>query len=90
MSEHRWSKEVTQHDRHDVEAGVFAGGDARTIADAVWDAALAEGSVDTTYRRAMEKVTFYENRAGKNLSSERRQTLEEVKNLLHARNASLE
>jgi hypothetical protein len=89
MSEHYWSKEVTEHDRHDIEQGVFAAGDARTIADAVWDASLAEGSLDTTYRRAMEKVTFYENHAGKNLTPERRQTLEGVKDLLRERDASL-
>ena len=33
--------------------------------------------------QAMRMLNFYENRGGKNLSSERRQTLEHAKELLH-------
>ena len=78
-SEHLWSHEVTEHDRHDVSGGVFATGSAADIADAVISAARDEGPAETLERRAMSKLTFYENRAGRNLSDERRATLEEAK-----------
>jgi hypothetical protein len=73
----RWSAEVTAGDHHDV-GGVFAEGSAQEIADAVVAAARDEGEGDVE-RRAMAKLTFYENRAGRNLSPERRATLEEAK-----------
>jgi hypothetical protein len=76
---HFWSNEVTEKDRHDVGGGIFATGSAQEIADAVIDAAENEGPPDNVERRAMAKLTFYENRAGQNLSSERRATLEEAK-----------
>jgi hypothetical protein len=78
----RWSAEVTEHDRHDLPEGVFATGSARDIADAVLAAARDEGGDESVERRAMAKITFYENRAGHNLSPERRKTLEEAKSLV--------
>ena len=78
-SQHLWSHDVTEEDRHDVGGGVFAAGSAQDIADAVIAAARDEGPSDTLERRAMAKLTFYENRAGRNLSDERRATLEEAK-----------
>jgi hypothetical protein len=74
----RWSQEVTEGDRHDVGGGIFADGSAQEIADAVIAAAQDEGA-DDVERRAMSKLTFYENRAGHNLSDERRATLDEAK-----------
>jgi hypothetical protein len=74
----RWSQEVTEGDRHDVGGGIFAEGSAQEIADAVIAAAQDEGA-DDVERRAMSKLTFYENRAGHNLSDERRATLDEAK-----------
>ena len=74
-----WSQEVTDQDRHDVGGGIFATGSAQEIADAVIAAASDEGPSETLERRAMAKLTFYENRAGRNLSDERRETLEEAK-----------
>ena len=74
-----WSNEVTADDRHDVGAGIFATGSAQEIADAVVAAAKTEGPGTTVERRAMAKLTFYENRAGKNLSPERRAILEQAK-----------
>jgi hypothetical protein len=76
---HYWSNEVTEEDRHDVGGGIFATGSAQEIADAVISAAQGEGSSESLERRAMSKLTFYENRAGLNLSPERRATLEEAK-----------
>ena len=75
----RWSKEVTEEDRHDVGGGVFAAGSAQEIADSVIAAAQDEGDGESVGRRAMAKLTFYENRAGRNLSPERRATLDEAK-----------
>lgn len=77
-----WSAEATQADRHDVGSGVFAGGSAEEIADAVIAAAREEGAPETAERRAMAKLTFYENRAGKNLSDERRAVIEAAKALV--------
>ena len=45
-------------------------------------AARDEGPEDTLGRRAMAKLTFYENRAGRNLSDDRRATLEGAKQLV--------
>jgi Protein of unknown function (DUF3175) len=80
----RWSSEVTEEDRHDVGGGVFATGSARDIADAVIAAARNEDGDESVERRAMAKLTFYENRAGRNLSPERRAVLAEAKNLVRA------
>jgi Protein of unknown function (DUF3175) len=62
--------------------GIFASGSAAEIAEAVIAAAREEGSEDAVERRAMAKLAFYENRAGRNLSDERRATLEEAKQLV--------
>jgi hypothetical protein len=78
----RWSHEVTEEDRHDIGGGIFANGSAAEIAQAVIAAARDEGSDDTVERRAMAKLTFYENRAGKNLSDERRAVIEKAKQLV--------
>jgi uncharacterized protein DUF3175 len=82
---HRWSQEITTEDHHDVGGGVFADGSAEEIAEAVIEASRDDGPTDTVERRAMSKLTFYENRAGRNLSSERRAVLEEAKAILRER-----
>jgi Protein of unknown function (DUF3175) len=84
-SRNLWSHEVTEADRHDVGGGVFASGSAEEIADAVIDAVQNEDSDESLERRAMSKLTFYENRAGRNLSGERRQVLEEAKDIVRSR-----
>jgi len=78
----RWSAEVTQRDRHDLLEGVFAAGSAQEIADAVLAAARSEDGDESVERRAMAKLSFYENRAGRNLSEERRNALEGAKNIV--------
>jgi Protein of unknown function (DUF3175) len=80
----RWSGEVTEVDRHDVGGGVFATGSAQEIADAVIGAARDEDGNESVARRAMAKLTFYENRAGRNLSPGRRAVLEDAKNIVRA------
>lgn len=84
-SKRYWSSEATGGDRHDLGDGLFASGSAEEIADSVIAAARGEGSPDSVERRAMAKLTFYENRAGKNLSDERRGVLEEAKALVRKR-----
>jgi hypothetical protein len=84
-SPRRWSHEITAEDRHDVEGGIFATGSAEEIADAVIDAARDDGPGESLERHAMSKLTFYENRAGRNLSDERRATLEQAKAIVRAR-----
>jgi Protein of unknown function (DUF3175) len=79
-----WSNEVTSDDRHDLGGGIFATGSAQEIADAVVSAAQNEGPAETLERRAMSKLTFYENRAGRNLPPERRATLDEAKTIVRA------
>jgi hypothetical protein len=81
-SRRHWSHEVTEEDRHDVGGGLFASGSAAEIAEAVIAAARGEGSQDSVERRAMAKLTFYENRAGTNLSDECRAVIEEAKQLI--------
>ena len=88
MSSHqhnrRWSKDVTEHSNAlDLEAGVFEGDDPKTIARSL------KKSADASHRRkadpfrsAMSMLTFYINRAGKNLSEERLRTLEAAKDEL--------
>jgi hypothetical protein len=78
-SQGRWSHEVTEADRHDVGEGVFASGSAREIADAAIAAARYDGPDESLERRAIAKLTFYENRAGRNLTDERRAALDEAK-----------
>ncbi|HEY2473250.1 MAG TPA: DUF3175 domain-containing protein [Candidatus Cybelea sp.] len=84
-SQRRWSREVTERDRHDVGGSVFANGSAAEIADAVIGAARNDGPIETLERRAMSKLTFYENRAGQNLSDERRAVLDEAKAIVRSR-----
>jgi pyridoxal biosynthesis lyase PdxS len=74
----RSSQELTDEDQHDVGSGVFATGSPREIADAVIAAARDEDGDKSVERRAMAKLTFYENRAGRSVSPERRATLEKT------------
>ena len=55
---------------------------AAKIANEVWSAALTEGPLEDTYRRAIEKVNSYQNRAVKDLMPEQRQTLARIKEVL--------
>jgi len=80
----RWSNEVTKHsDALDLEEGVFTKQSPRAIALSLKRS--AEESTrrkGTPYQSAMSMLTFEINRAGKNLSPERRRTLEAAKDEL--------
>jgi Protein of unknown function (DUF3175) len=80
----RWSNSVTQHsDALDLEEGVFTKKSPRAIALSLKRSAEASTRrKGTPYRSAMSMLTFEINRAGKNLTPERRRTLEAAKDEL--------
>ena len=81
---HRWSAAVTEHsDALDLDEHVFELDDPKRIA------ASLKRSAETSSRRkaepfrsAMSMLTFYINRAGKNLPDDRRAILERAKDEL--------
>jgi hypothetical protein len=86
MPEDRWSADVTEHsDALDLEPGVFESDDPQRIA-----ASLKRSAEDSNrrkaepFRSAMSMLTFYVNRAGKNLPARRREILERAKDELRA------
>jgi hypothetical protein len=83
-SSDRWSAEVNDHsDALDLRRGLFTWKDPKRIA-----ASLKKSAEDShrrtadPYRSAIAMLTFYVNRAGKNLSSERARTLKAAKDEL--------
>ncbi len=76
-----WSGEVTRHSNAlDLEAGVFTLDDPAEIARSLKRSAEASTRRKTTpFRSAMSMLTFYINRAGKDLPDERRRVLEQAK-----------
>jgi hypothetical protein len=80
----RWSQRVTEtSDALDLEPGVFRLRTPRGIALSLQRSAEASArrKVDP-FRSAMSMLTFYMNRAGKNLSDERRAVLDRAKDEL--------
>lgn len=77
----KWSAEVTRHsDALDLEGGVFASDDPRQIARSLKQSAEAsKRRKSSPFRSAMSMLTFYINRAGKNLSRRRLRTLDAAK-----------
>lgn len=77
----RWSQEVTRHSNAlDLEAGVFTWDDPKAIARSLRDSAEASARRKTTpFRSAMSMLTFYINRAGKDLPEARLRVLEAAK-----------
>ncbi|MBB4095968.1 DUF3175 domain-containing protein [Ochrobactrum pecoris] len=77
----KWSADVTEHsDALDLEPHVFEQDDPKEIA------ASLKRSADKSHKRkaepfrsAMSMLTFYINRAGKNLPEKRKQALEAAK-----------
>ncbi|RTL84639.1 MAG: DUF3175 domain-containing protein [Hyphomicrobiales bacterium] len=79
-----WSQEVTRESHAlDLEAGVFTWDDPKRIALSLKRSAEAsERRKATPFRSAMSMLTFYINRAGRDLPRERRRVLEEAKDEL--------
>jgi len=72
---------VTEHsDALDLEEGIFKSGSPAEIARSLKSSAeRSRRRKSTPYRSAMSMLTFYANRAGKNLSPGRRKKLETAK-----------
>lgn len=78
-----WSREVTERSSAlDLEEGVF------TLSPREMALSLARSAEQSTrrksspFRSAMSMLTFYENRAGRNLSPSRRKAIREAKDEL--------
>jgi hypothetical protein len=81
MPKRRWSQTVTERsDALDLEAGVFTHHDPHEIALSLKRSAEeSRRRKSDPYRSAMSMLTFYINRAGKNLDERQRVTLEAAK-----------
>jgi hypothetical protein len=79
-----WSGDVTRHsDALDLESGVFTWDDPARIARSLKRSAeRSERRKSAPFRSAMSMLTFYINRAGKDLSDDRRKVLERAKDEL--------
>jgi hypothetical protein len=82
----KWSAEVTEHsDALDLEPDVFESKNPKEIARSLKKSAEhSQRRKAGPFRSAMSMLTFYINRAGKNLSSSQRNVLEAAKNELRA------
>ena len=80
----RWSGEVTQHSNAlDLDAGVFTGRNPTAIARSLKRSAeRSSRRKSDPYRSAMSMLTFYINRAGKNLPASRKRVLQRAKEAL--------
>jgi hypothetical protein len=80
----RWSADVTAHsDALDLEPKVFEKESAGEIANSLKRSAeSSDRRKSSAFRSAMSMLTFYINRAGRNLPAKRKQTLEEAKDKL--------
>ena len=81
-----WSQQVTETSNAlDLEAGVFALDNPRKIALSLKKSAdRSRRRKSEPFRSAMSMLTFYINRAGRNLPEEQRNRLEEAKDELRA------
>ncbi len=77
----RWSAEVTRRSNAlDLEAGVFTWRDPKRIAMSLKRSAeLSTRRKAEPFRSALSMLTFYINRAGRNLPAEQRRILERAK-----------
>jgi Protein of unknown function (DUF3175) len=82
----RWSGDVTAHsDALDLEPKVFEKKSAGQIAKSLKRSAeSSDRRKSSPFRSAMSMLTFYMNRAGRNLRAERKHILEEAKGRLRA------
>lgn len=86
MADKYWSKDVTEHSNAlDLEANVFSLKDPKAIARSLKRSAEHSTRRKTSpYRSAMSMLTFYINRAGKNLPKQQLRILERAKDELRA------
>ena len=84
QKKNQWSADVTAHsDALDLEPKVFEKESAEEIAKSLKRSAeSSDRRKSSAFRSAMSMLTFYINRAGRNLPAERRRTLEAAKEKL--------
>jgi hypothetical protein len=84
--DHKWSAEVTEHSNAlDLEKAIFTSSDPKQIAESLKRSAeQSHRRTAEPFRSAMSMLTFYINRAGHNLSTAERETLEQAKRELRA------
>jgi len=80
----RWSQDVTEHSNAlDLDGGVFTWEDPKRIAASLKQSAeTSKRRKADAFRSALSMLVFYQNRAGKNLTRERRKVLDEAKDEL--------
>jgi hypothetical protein len=80
----KWSADVTEHsDALDLENNIFESKDPRKIAESLKRSAeKSTRRKSAPYRSAMSMLTFYINRAGKNLEGPQKEVLEKAKDEL--------
>jgi hypothetical protein len=80
----KWSADVTEHSNAmDLEQDIFKSGDPDKIAASLKHSAEhSDRRKSSPFQSAMSMLTFYENRAGKNLSADEKETLEKAKDKL--------
>jgi Protein of unknown function (DUF3175) len=80
----KWSGEVTKKSEGlDLEGGIFASNDPHEIAASLKRSSeKSQRRKPSSYRSAMSMLTFYINRAGRNLSAKKGKTLEAAKDAL--------
>lgn len=87
MAAKRWSAHVTEtSDALDIPGGTFAKDDPKQIArELLHDAERSKRrKAGSPFRSAMSMLTFFINRAGKNLPAKRKRVLEQAKDELRA------
>ena len=82
----KWSQGVTEHsDALDLEREVFTRDDPTSIAQSLKRSAEhSERRKASPFRSAMSMLTFYINRAGKDLEPKQKKVLEDAKDELRA------
>lgn len=83
-SKQKWSQDVTKNsDAMDLKGGVFKQPSAKKIADSLKASAeQSDRRKASPFQSAMSMLTFYINRAGKQLSKPRLATLDSAKDEL--------
>ncbi|RJG07133.1 DUF3175 domain-containing protein [Noviherbaspirillum cavernae] len=83
-NQEKWSQRVTRESNAlDLEPGVFTLDDPRRIAESLKRSAECSHRRKTDpFRSAMSMLTFYVNRAGKDLDAAQRERLEQAKDEL--------
>jgi Protein of unknown function (DUF3175) len=82
----KWSRDVTEHSNAlDLEKEVFAKHDPESIARSLKRSAdSSRRRKSSPFRSAMSMLTFYINRAGKDLEPSQKHVLEDAKDELRA------